>query len=506
MRVQIRARAPSSVKLKFLPGLPGQRLELRFNSGVNALEYRYLSPDTAWTAITGGALDTLIGPYQTNAANSATAAAGSASAAAGSATAAAGSATAAAGSATGASGSATAAATSASNAAGSATAAAGSATAAGNSATAAAGSATAAATSAASIDVSGFVNFQGTGAETSVASAATVDLSAIPTWRSLITGSVSITSFGTTAASQRKYHRMRSLDGVSIVSGANIIVPGGGTLVLDAGAVFDVTTDASTPPVARVHDVSKGDGTPIVVTNKDSNTGAVIATFPQIMKRLPITPQDFAAASTFDGTTDNTAALQAMANASIFERRKAFIPALSAFYVASNAITIGGGAPLDLEGDGMGVSRIVWLSTSTGYGFNSVAADFADARSVGHIASVQKLSLLTKGVGGNAINIDYDAFKAVAGTPEGYIPTFMWQPRALIRDVYVGPYDNMLTQGFNTGLRGIQLAGVRIDNFNFTGKINRHTDATYGTVDGYTSSYGIYLDRDCGRRVRGVGD
>jgi hypothetical protein len=354
MRVQIRARAPSSVKLKFLPGLPGQRLELRFNSAANALEYRYLSPDTAWTAVTGGALDTLIGPYQTNAANSATAAATSASQANGyvgvagswAATAqqwatsltvltggqygalkyandAAASATTAQGwSNTAGSWAATSQqwATSltvltggqygalkyANDAAGSATAAAGSATASATSATtsqawvdvankwatfmggevvvgfgfSAKQYAANAAASAASIDTTSFLNFQAIGAETAIVGSATLDLSTIPTWRAGISGPATITSFGTTAASQRKVHRVRAIDStVSIVASAAVIVPGVSPLVLDPGDIFDVTTDASTPPVARVQMVSKADGSPISPVKRTTEAVRVTKTY-----------------------------------------------------------------------------------------------------------------------------------------------------------------------------------------------------------------------------------
>lgn len=99
MRLQIRPRGASQVKVRFIPGIPGLTPELQFNGGTNNIEYRYAGQGGSWSPVSGGNLDSLFGSYRNDAAASASSAATSASSASTSASNAAGSASAAAGSA-----------------------------------------------------------------------------------------------------------------------------------------------------------------------------------------------------------------------------------------------------------------------------------------------------------------------------------------------------------------------------------------------------------------------
>ncbi|MBF9234681.1 hypothetical protein [Microvirga alba] len=66
MKVQIRPRGPSSVKLKFTLGLPGPITEFRVNPTTFVIESRPAGSST-WAAVPGGSLDSIIGPYRTDA-------------------------------------------------------------------------------------------------------------------------------------------------------------------------------------------------------------------------------------------------------------------------------------------------------------------------------------------------------------------------------------------------------------------------------------------------------
>jgi hypothetical protein len=73
MKVQIRPRGPSSVKLKFTLGIPGRTPEFRVDPVTFVLETRYVG-DATWVAVPGGDLDDWGMAYRADAAASAAAA------------------------------------------------------------------------------------------------------------------------------------------------------------------------------------------------------------------------------------------------------------------------------------------------------------------------------------------------------------------------------------------------------------------------------------------------
>jgi hypothetical protein len=226
----------------------------------------------------------------------------------------------------------------------------------------------------------------------------------------------------------------------------------------------------------------------IDVSHTDPNTGGVTTSLFEILRRLPITPQSFAAASTFDGVQDNGPAIQAAATAAGVERRQFRLPGHLKNYISKQQIFFTG--PISaIVGDSRTNSRILWPADSVGWGLNIAPTSTTE---VAVIADVQDISLLSAGPGlGIAVNIDFDAFQS------GGVPLWMWQPRFTVNNIYVGNNGNALTQGFNTGLRGIQPANVQIENMTFQGKIDRVVDgaAPLGSYDKYTSDYAIVLNK-----------
>lgn len=65
MKVQIRPRGPSSVRLKFTPGVPGPATEWRINEGTSRFEYRPQRSNEPWVEAPGSDFEGLIGSLTT---------------------------------------------------------------------------------------------------------------------------------------------------------------------------------------------------------------------------------------------------------------------------------------------------------------------------------------------------------------------------------------------------------------------------------------------------------
>lgn len=137
--------------------------------------------------------------------------------------------------------------------------------------TAAAASAAAAAASAASIDTNNFALAVHThtaaqlrlGAWTSVASAATVDLGAQTSRNLVITGTTTITSFGTAGTTDGVEYRLRFAGALTLTHGANLILPGATNIVTAAGDVATVVHDGAN--VWRVVEYSRAANVPATI-------------------------------------------------------------------------------------------------------------------------------------------------------------------------------------------------------------------------------------------------
>jgi hypothetical protein len=214
------------------------------------------------------------------------------------------------------------------------------------------------------------------------------------------------------------------------------------------------------------------------VTHTDPNTGATPRPTFQILRRLPITPQDFPTLGSFDGVGDDTAALQAAANASMAERRAFRLPGMLNNYVAKQTITFDVGPPTIL-GDGMGVSRVVWPADATSVGFNCTPKQ---SMGFANIAEIGNFSLLTARTGGVGLTVNYDDFNTFQPDGIHYATTYYFQPRMNIHDLWVSGTD-ILVNGFDVCVDLIQPSNTGIDRLCLIGRINRT-----GAVDNY---YGI---------------
>lgn len=63
MRIQVRPRGASSVRVKFLPGIPGLTPELQFNSSTYTIQSRYVGQGAVWADVPGGNLNTMFASY-----------------------------------------------------------------------------------------------------------------------------------------------------------------------------------------------------------------------------------------------------------------------------------------------------------------------------------------------------------------------------------------------------------------------------------------------------------
>jgi hypothetical protein len=83
------------------------------------------------------------------------------------------------------------------------------------------------------------------GAWTSVASASTVNLGAQTSLNIIVTGTATITSFGTTAVTHGLPYRLRFAAALTLTNGANLILPSATNITTAAGDVADVVYDGS---------------------------------------------------------------------------------------------------------------------------------------------------------------------------------------------------------------------------------------------------------------------
>jgi hypothetical protein len=104
------------------------------------------------------------------------------------------------------------------------------------------------------------LDFNALGADTTIASAATTDLSTLPTARGLITGTTGITSFGN---GQNEFRLIRFAGVLTITPGANLAVPGGQAITTQANDTAVLTSDGSSPAVWRIRHYQRADGTPL---------------------------------------------------------------------------------------------------------------------------------------------------------------------------------------------------------------------------------------------------
>ena len=102
------------------------------------------------------------------------------------------------------------------------------------------------------------------GAWTSVASASTVNLGAQTSLNIIVTGTSTITSFGTTAVTHGSPYRVRFSAALTLTNGANLILPGAANITTAAGDVADVVYDGSN--VWRVINYALANGQPLVAS------------------------------------------------------------------------------------------------------------------------------------------------------------------------------------------------------------------------------------------------
>lgn len=97
-------------------------------------------------------------------------------------------------------------------------------------------------------------------AEVSIASAATVDLTAVKSRNVVITGSVAISSFGTLADGVT--YRVRVTGTPTLTQGSGMTLPGGANIVCAAGDSFEVRGTGTAQ--ARVNDYNRASGTALI--------------------------------------------------------------------------------------------------------------------------------------------------------------------------------------------------------------------------------------------------
>jgi len=102
------------------------------------------------------------------------------------------------------------------------------------------------------------------GAWTSVASASTVNLGAQTSLNIIVTGTATITSFGTTAVTHGLPYRVRFAAALTLTNGANLILPGATNITTAAGDVADVVYDGSN--VWRVVNYARASGQPLITS------------------------------------------------------------------------------------------------------------------------------------------------------------------------------------------------------------------------------------------------
>lgn len=92
----------------------------------------------------------------------------------------------------------------------------------------------------------------GFGPLASVATAATIDLGTFPSHNVYVTGGGTITSFGASASTTFPYYRLEVAAATTISSGASLLVPSDGQLVLNTGDVIDLFWNGSIWQVTNV--------------------------------------------------------------------------------------------------------------------------------------------------------------------------------------------------------------------------------------------------------------
>lgn len=102
------------------------------------------------------------------------------------------------------------------------------------------------------------------GAWTSVASASTVNLGAQTSLNIIVTGTTTITSFGTTAVTHGLPYRVRFSAALTLTNGTNLILPGATNITTAAGDVADVVYDGSN--VWRVVNYVRASGQPLITS------------------------------------------------------------------------------------------------------------------------------------------------------------------------------------------------------------------------------------------------
>lgn len=109
------------------------------------------------------------------------------------------------------------------------------------------------------------------GAWTNVASASTVDLGAQASRNLVITGTTTITSFGTAGASDNVPYRLRFSGVLTLTNGANLILPGGENITTAAGDIAVVVHDDA--DTWRVEDYSSASVSPGFASQAKAEAG-----------------------------------------------------------------------------------------------------------------------------------------------------------------------------------------------------------------------------------------
>lgn len=174
-----------------------------------------------------------------------------------------------------------------------------------------------------------------------------------------------------------------------------------------------------------------------------------------------------------NGTTDDTSAIQDALDACVSAGGGAvYIP--SGLYVVSNQLTATN-VPIKIYGDGINVTKLRWTSTATAYGI-SISTD-EDIKTV----TIQGLTLFTLGNTGTAIYLNFDDQDSSGTLVDRSTPRF------LIQDVHCTGYNNVIQQGWHTGVEVSSPMVGNIVNFHMQGRV------TAGTPMVNESVYGIYV-------------
>ena len=180
-----------------------------------------------------------------------------------------------------------------------------------------------------------------------------------------------------------------------------------------------------------------------------------------------INVKDFGAVG--DGSTDDTAAIQAAMNAVPAVGAIVYFPAGTYLVTAQLTST---DKPIYILGQGMFITRIHWKSTAISDGFLITQTDDD------YVVFVEDIALLTeKAAVGTALKID------MSGQISGGSVQDRGQPRAAIQNVAVEGATNVTTDGWSVGLHLVDVMHFTVDGFHFQGKRDSVTVTTIDSAE-----------------------